>query len=183
MNRTPEEYIRRFRLASTMAGNRDEEWNLKYLTALRLLGLTLGSEKDKYPDMYPNGWPVGAINPPLINSDDKLNDGWWTDVIWININPTKHVVVCAAVRGENGFIVTGIRHYSMEMREQISKRVDGDMFKNRPHEEQGFICNYGIYMSREEAFLIAKIAGQLDKVKEDCRHLYLGNELYSEMLY
>lgn len=87
-------------------------------------------------------------------------------------------VICAAIRAEQGGLIIGIRHYDAKMADQIFYRIDGHEFQHRNDEDQGFIDQFGIYMTRQEAWEVAEKAGQI---------LYLldGQEgtLYSENLY
>ena len=93
-------------------------------------------------------------------------------------------VVCAAIRAPNGDILLGIRHYSEDMHKQISARrgVDGLNFKHRHDEDQGFVDQHGIYMSREEAYKVAEAAGQI-LYPDACGQGLDGPKLYSEGLY
>lgn len=70
-------------------------------------------------------------------------------------------VVCAAIRASDGSVLLGIRHYSRDMHAQIDARIDGHKFIHRHDEDQGFVDQHGVYMSREEAFKIADAAGQI----------------------
>ena len=90
------------------------------------------------------------------------------------------VVVCAAMRKRHTDasleIVTGPRHFDQTMHEQIRSSVNH--LKAVEEVEQGFIDQYGTFMSREEAYGVAKAAGQ---IKYRCG----GDEgqLFSENLY
>ena len=91
-------------------------------------------------------------------------------------------VVCAAIRGRNGMLMLGIRHYSRDMAEQMYRRVDGHNFELRLDEDQGFVDQHGVWMDREEAYRVAKASGQpLDESK--CGRGINGPRLYSEALY
>lgn len=83
-------------------------------------------------------------------------------------------VVCAANRSENGDIVLGARHHDKLMNEAIrSAGLQGTKW------EQGFIDQWGEFMSREEAWKVAELAGQiLRRVGGDSKGV-----LYSENLY
>lgn len=78
---------------------------------------------------------------------------------------------------DDGKIVTGIRHYSPDMRE-VLRGLYGPGYHARVF-EQGFITNTGNFISRKLAWLVARSAGQINHT--------LGNEhneeLYSEHLY
>jgi histidinol phosphatase-like PHP family hydrolase len=89
----------------------------------------------------------------------------------------KHRVVCAAIRAADGELLIGIRHYSADMHNQMSKRSDGDKFYHRGGRNQGFVDQFGVYMDRREAFDVAMKAGQIINMNA-CTH-----ELYSEGIY
>ena len=91
-------------------------------------------------------------------------------------------VVCAAIRADDGELLLGIRHYSPDMHRQIKKRTDGRKFKQRLDKHQGFVDQHGVFMSRLEAYEVAKSAGQIaypnaNGMSPD------GPRLYSEGLY
>ena len=91
-------------------------------------------------------------------------------------------VVCAAIRSPLGKILLGIRHYSADMHEQMKHRRDCHEFYLRHDEDQGFVDQHGVYMSREEAYQVAKTAGQIVR-PEACGEGLDGPKLYSEGLY
>jgi hypothetical protein len=91
-------------------------------------------------------------------------------------------IVCAAIRAADGGLLLGIRHYSKDMQVQVASRVDGDKYKNRLDEDQGFVDQHGIFISRLDAYKIAKENGQLLH-PERCGMGIDGPKLYSEGLY
>ena len=91
-------------------------------------------------------------------------------------------VVCAAIRAADGSLCLGIRHYSLDMWVQIDARKDGEKFKHRHDEDQGFVDQHGVWMSRHEAYYVATEAGQIMR-GECCGHDSKGPRLYSEGLY
>lgn len=91
-------------------------------------------------------------------------------------------VVCAAIRAADGSLLLGIRHYSPDMYDQIYLRTDGNEFLRRHDPDQGFVDQYGVYMTREEAYRVAEAAGQL-LYPEKCGRGLDGPKLYSEGLY
>lgn len=91
-------------------------------------------------------------------------------------------VVCAAIRATDGRLVLGIRHYSRDMHEQIAHRDDRLRFQHLHDPDQGFVDQFGIYMTREEAYPVALAAGQLWR-PEACGEGLDGPKLYSEGLY
>lgn len=97
-------------------------------------------------------------------------------------NTIRRRVVCAAIRAADGDLLLGIRHYSEDMHRQIEQRRDGAKFKHRMDEDQGFVDQWGRWMSRVEAYTVAQHAGQI--VRPDaCREGLDGWKLYSEGLY
>jgi hypothetical protein len=101
----------------------------------------------------------------------------------------KRRVVCAAIRNCKGDIICGARHYDNIMRAQIliskNKRFWKCVLKigkfivcRYPRIEQGFIDQWGVYMSREEALTVAKETGQILRKCGGDR-----DELFSENLY
>lgn len=92
-------------------------------------------------------------------------------------------IVCAALRSKNGSILVGIRHYSTDMQEQIESRADGLDFYYRSGDNQGFVDKNGVYLTRREAYEVAKAAGQIVR-PEACRVNSDGTKfLHSEGLY
>jgi hypothetical protein len=83
------------------------------------------------------------------------------------------VVVCAANRFPDGTIILGARHWDRLMREHAKLlEVKGG------REEQGFIDQGQVFMTREEAWVVANAANQIVRRvggDEGC--------LYSENLY
>ena len=92
-------------------------------------------------------------------------------------------VVCAAIRSDSGQLLLGIRHYSRDMQQQIDNRSDGHTFLNRTGSDQGFVDQYGWYMTRAQAYDIANAAGQIRRPGA-CRIDEEGTGyLFSEALY
>jgi len=91
-------------------------------------------------------------------------------------------VVCAALQADDGTILVGVRHYSRDMYQQIEARLDGRKFHHRGDDDQGFVDQHGVYMTREEAYQVAKKAGQIIH-PDRCGMGLEGPKLYSEGLY
>lgn len=84
-------------------------------------------------------------------------------------------VVCAACMWPDGHIISGVRHYSPDMR--LSIALQG----YNPTEmgiQQGFIDQFGAFLTRQEAFKIALSQGQYRPYEP-----YNFGTLYSEDLY
>jgi hypothetical protein len=84
-------------------------------------------------------------------------------------------VVCAAMLMEDGHVITGVRHFSPDMRATMHLAY-GKGYHLKV-EEQGFIDNMGKFMSREEAWNLATETGQIRK------EVSSPGTLYSENLY
>ena len=95
---------------------------------------------------------------------------YWKDN---GITKPQQRVVCAACK-KGLHIVLGARHFDDRMREQM-KRTDEDW----AGAHQGFINQFGEFLTREQAFTIAMNAGQeIDIERNRSDHV-----LYSEGLY
>jgi len=91
------------------------------------------------------------------------------------IDKPSSYIVCAANRNSAGLIVCGARHYDSIMHSIINATGGRESWKNC---EQGFIDQFGTFLTREEALIIAKNNNQ---IRRRCG----GDEqrLYSENLY
>lgn len=83
-------------------------------------------------------------------------------------------IVCAAIRNIKGEVIIGVRHFDIEMHEQI-KQNSSELWSNS---EQGFIDQFYNFYTREEAW---KIALEADQIIRRCH----GDEgkLFSENIY
>lgn len=89
-------------------------------------------------------------------------------------NTTTPRVVCAAVKIADGTVICGPRHWDNTMRAQ-AKALG---VKPGKGEEQGFVDQFGNFLSRKEAYKVAKDNDQI------CRNISGDDEtLYSEHLY
>ena len=93
------------------------------------------------------------------------------------VDPELQRVACAALLGTDGTIVVGVRHFDSFMRHQIAmlKQFNGGRW---PVKSQGFVDQFGKYLTRQQALKIAKERGQIIR---RCG----GDEkrLYSENIY
>ena len=72
-------------------------------------------------------------------------------------------VVCAAYVMNDGLVVSGARHYSPDMRRTM-QQLYGPKYHlkvNRDYHDGGFINQFGDYLTREEAWVVADREGQL----------------------
>ena len=88
---------------------------------------------------------------------------------------TVRRIVSAAMLMQDGLIVPGVRHFSMDMR-AVLHRIYGDSYHLKV-KQQGFIDTHGNFLGREEAWERASQTGQ---ILRDCG---TTGELYSENLY
>jgi hypothetical protein len=68
-------------------------------------------------------------------------------------------VVTAAMLMKDGTVVSGVRHFSPDMRDVLFK-IYGKCY-HRLVQEQGFICNHYKFVDRGEGYLIALESGQI----------------------
>lgn len=100
---------------------------------------------------------------------------YWKDN---NIEKPQQVVVCAACRWKE-ITVAGARHFDKVMVSQIKALMPRNNFPASVRWEQGFIDQFGDFLTREEAMKIAIAAGQ----KVDIKRNVSCTKLYSEGLY
>lgn len=87
-------------------------------------------------------------------------------------------IVCAALRLKDGLIVCGPRHFDRVMRTELDAAYGDQLDARIAGAQQGFVDQFGRFLSREDAFQIAKENGQI------IRSLgAVGDKLYSEHLY
>lgn len=90
--------------------------------------------------------------------------------------PVRRVVCAAIRRKDDGAMVCSARHFDAAMHSQI----EGSFYMRHQWQEaeQGFIDQFGVFMSRKEAWIVANAAGQVIR--------RVGGDdgcLYSENLY
>lgn len=87
------------------------------------------------------------------------------------------LVACAACRWGD-VMVTSIRHFDINMLNQIRHfSRNTKKYMNTKREQQGFVCQFGNWMTREEALVVAKASGQYGRYREPSNH---PTELFSE---
>ena len=101
----------------------------------------------------------------------------------VEVTTPARRVVCAAIRAADGELLLGIRHYSMDMHRQIEQRRDGHKFTHRMDEDQGFVDQFGNWLSRADAYALAKANGQLYRPASCGMGIDGVHKLYSEGLY
>lgn len=90
-------------------------------------------------------------------------------------------IICAAIKNEKGDIVIGARHYDMFMHKCIELRLLAGETWRRSEIVQGFTSNRRPFLTRTEAWKVAKESGQiLFTCGGDTAN---GGTLYSENLY
>lgn len=111
-----------------------------------------------------------------------------------HIGEVQRVVVCAANRYSDNvedcvshydkrlanIIILGARHFDERMHEQIRAYILAGYQFNPANWEQGFIDQYGVFMTREEALKVATEAGQINvrRWKTNPIHLLFSEDLY-----
>lgn len=95
---------------------------------------------------------------------------------WTPPTDVQPRIVCAACRDVVGQVVCGPRHFDAVMRQQ----VDRMMSYSEPW-QQGFVDQWGRFLTREEAWKVAVAANQI--IKRVGGDDASGGRLYSENLY
>lgn len=104
------------------------------------------------------------------------------------MNSLQPRIVCAAMLMKDASIITGIRHFSPEMRTTMF-RIYGEKYHLQVA-EQGFVDQFGKFYNRQDAWKIADLNGQIirptgwEKTSQP-RNPNVGDEgtLFSENLY
>lgn len=102
------------------------------------------------------------------------------------INKTRRVV-CAACKSPWGDIILGVRHWDASMHAQFKQNYGG-MDVEPSNMIQGFINTWGEFLTREEAWEVAKANNQIrvlvgNQSWADFESNDSGTKLYSENLY
>ena len=119
---------------------------------------------------------IEQIQKAVDHYNERL-DGTMVDgaPIWEAYGVTRKIAQAACSYG--GYIVTGTRHYCPVMGMQIDAIGAEHLVQfagGRDKIIQGFTCQYGHFLTREEAYHIALAAGQVLPTHE------WGERLYSE---
>lgn len=107
-------------------------------------------------------------------NDDDMFKPLHNDVAFVltTVGPMKRQVVCAANKFGD-LIVLGVRHFCPLMRQTLRLlKIKG----TEPH-EQGFVDQWGNFMSRKEALYVLRSNGRFIPDRD------FTDELYSENLY
>lgn len=94
------------------------------------------------------------------------------------LNPETQRVVCAAIQHSSGEVLTSIRHYDALMRMTIEARQDQAIWSDHENITQGFVDQWGNFLTRKEAMVVAIRQNQI--IRPEGSH---SDELYSECLY
>lgn len=154
--------------------------------ALPMLELAkLAIKHENYEDAV--NWIDAFINemktlPPCDHDECGVTECRIEEDYWKKNNITKppQRIVCAAIKNKvTDEIILGIRHFDQFMREQIERREHHQDRAIWKRAEQGFVDQFGDFLTREEAYIIAKENGQI--IRPDGTHD--DKTLYSECLY
>lgn len=104
-----------------------------------------------------------------------MSSDYWTDN---KIEKPQQIVVCAAIK-IGDLIIAGARHHDKVMKSQLSYIDNWKQFKHNNGEVQGFIDQFGDFLTREEAMQIVKDNGQRFNID----HNGSDTVLFSEGLY
>jgi hypothetical protein len=85
-------------------------------------------------------------------------------------------IVCAACKMADGLVILGARHWDRRMHALADTVYQGE-YSGIEH-EQGFIDQWGEFLNREDALVVATAAGQIIR-----RCGGDSDELFSENLY
>lgn len=98
------------------------------------------------------------------------------------IGEPKRMVVCAAMKFPNGFILCSPRHYDSTVHAFL-KLNSGVKHGSKASDNmpiQGFVDQHGVFMDSQEALVVATLANQINVHRTKTSPV---NELFSEDLY
>lgn len=84
---------------------------------------------------------------------------WQMNKFSFEKNGTLRRIVCAAVQAKDGEVITGIRHFSPDMKKMINLHPSPEKF--RFNSTQGFVDQFGDFWNRQDAWKIAQNASQI----------------------
>ena len=90
--------------------------------------------------------------------------------VWERNNIQRVISMAACI--VDGVLVVGNRHFCPIMQMTIAL-LNLDISKHAGGKEQGFVDQYGVYLTRQEAWLVAKQSGQI-------KHVFTEGVLFSE---
>lgn len=90
----------------------------------------------------------------------------------------RRIVAAANRYGE--VLVISARHHDKLMNQQLRLLKENGILGNTHTQDQGFIDNEGTFLSREEALVVAKAAGQINQFR---KKTFPETKLFSEDLY
>ncbi len=182
---TADNYETRCAKAISMVGGFNSESDRRYMVALRSLGLTISDKNSINKSFHKNIKLIHPAKPFHEGGIDKGRPSWFVEdyVSWIGPEAHRHRIACAGLRGKDGYVMACVRHYDQHITHNARNLRNPENYMRQFDKDQGFLDNYNIYWTREEAFIIAKAAGQLDVVDDRVEHLLKGKELFSELLY
>ena len=117
-------------------------------------------------------------NPPHLVTEHFAKHLYWVfdggegKPIWERGGKQRVVSMAACI--VDGHLIVGNRHFCPVMSLQLD--LLGIRGGSKPS-DQGFVDQFGVYMTREEAYIVAKAAGQL-KYHEDGWEEVLYSESY-----
>jgi hypothetical protein len=89
--------------------------------------------------------------------------------------PARFVVCAANKYGD--LVFTGVRHFCPVMQVNM-QAYDIPALRKERGEVQGFIDQFGVFMTREEAAIVAKESGQLARYGNHCPTVLFSEDLY-----
>ena len=118
------------------------------------------------------------------NIGERIPEICFIKADWWDGRLLQRVIVCAANRfklkdgGE--LVIPGTRHYSKDMALVLDQMRDKVVSEQVYGDDQGFLDQWGNYLTRKEALIVATHAGQINTRRQKGG---LADTLFSEDLY
>lgn len=116
---------------------------------------------------------------------DEMDEEHW--IKFAESSPKQRRIVCAACRvqiGEQTLVVLGARHMDRRMTRNLEAMGWSKYVRRRRADiEDGFIDQYGVFHTREDAWVIAETANQIVYRIPSDTNADGSHKLWSENLY
>lgn len=118
------------------------------------------------------------------NIGERISEICFVKADWWDGRLLQRVIVCAANRfklkdgGE--LVIPGTRHYSKDMALVLDQMRDKVVSEQVYGDDQGFLDQWGNYLTRKEALIVATHAGQINTRRQKGGP---ADTLFSEDLY
>lgn len=118
------------------------------------------------------------------NIGERIPEICFVKADWWDGRLLQRVIVCAAnrfkLKDDGELVIPGTRHYSKDMALVLDQMRDKVVSEQVYGDDQGFLDQWGNYLTRKEALIVATHAGQINTRRQKGGP---ADTLFSEDLY